>query len=225
MMPPEQGAIPVFGSQETQDEVFVIGGTFVKKAKSHEEINCMDTEGSSSQSPSRTRIRSDSDAWEDELTELYLQSVDSRKGSSPYPGNQTQVAEEMKNRRELYHECSVPITYAGFRAKHKHGNSKEYSHRKTYVDKRWSKILCKNQRDLYLGLKPNGKKGQLDGEVRVVQFTHQYNDYDQEYDDNLYTNPIMMNAVWNSIDGLATAIQKRDSDGRVWMNLRRNYSL
>ena len=62
MIPPEQGAIPVFGSQETQDEVFVIGGSFVKKARSHEEMDRMDTEGSSSQSPSRKRIRSDSDA-------------------------------------------------------------------------------------------------------------------------------------------------------------------
>merc|ERR1712020_613077 len=34
MMPPEQGAIPAFESQETQDEIFVIGRTFVKKARS-----------------------------------------------------------------------------------------------------------------------------------------------------------------------------------------------
>ena len=75
----------MFGSQETQDEVFVIGRTFVKKARSHEEMDRMDTEEFSSQSPSRKRIRSDSDGWEDELTELYLQSLDSRKGSSSSP--------------------------------------------------------------------------------------------------------------------------------------------
>ena len=79
----------------------------------------VDTEGSSSQSPSRKRIRSDSDALEDELTELYLQSLDSRKGSSSSPGSRMQVAEEMKNRKELYHESSVPIAYAGFRASRK----------------------------------------------------------------------------------------------------------
>ena len=45
-------------------------------------------------------------------------------------------------------------------------------------------MLGKNQRDLYLCLKPNGKKGQLDSELRIVQFTYQYNDYDQEYDEN-----------------------------------------
>ena len=95
-----------------------------------------------------------------------------------------QVAEEMKDRKELYHECSVPIAYAGFRAKHKQGDPQEYSHRKTHVDKRWSRMSYKEQRDLYLGLKPKGKKGQLDNELRLVQFTHQYNDYDQEHDDN-----------------------------------------
>ena len=137
----------MFGLQETQDEVFVVGRTSVKKARSHEEMDRMDTVESSSQSPSRKRIRSDSDAWEDEVTELYLQSLDSRKGLSSSPGNRTQVAEEMRNRKELYHECSVPIAYAGFRAKHKQGNPQEYSHRKTHVDKRWSRMSCKNQRD------------------------------------------------------------------------------
>ena len=39
-------------------------------------------------------------------------------------------------------------------------------------------------RDLYLGLKPKGKEGQLDTELRLVQFNNQYNDYNQEHDDN-----------------------------------------
>ena len=35
-----------------------------------------------------------------------------------------------------------------------------------------------------MGLKPKGKKGQIDAELRLVQFNHQYNDYNQEHDDN-----------------------------------------
>ena len=103
MMPPEQGATPVLGPQEPQDEVFMVGRTYiVKKARSYEEMDAMP---SSSQSPSRKRIRSDSDTWEDEAAELYAQSLDSRKGSSSSPGNRMQVAEEMKDRKEQYHEC------------------------------------------------------------------------------------------------------------------------
>ena len=108
-MPPEQVAIPVLGLHETPDEVFVVGRTFVKKttSRSHEEMDRMDTIESSSQSPSRKRIRSDSDASEDEVAELYLQSLDSRKGSSSSPGNRMQVAEEMRSRKELYHVFSA----------------------------------------------------------------------------------------------------------------------
>ena len=133
MMPPEEGATPVLGPQEPQDEVFIVGRTYVvKKARSYEEMDAMP---SSSQSPSRKRIRSDSVTLEDETAELYAQSLDSRKGSSSSPGSRMNVAEEMKNRRELYHEYSVLIAYAGFRASRKQGDSKEYSHRKIYADK------------------------------------------------------------------------------------------
>ena len=72
MVPPEPEAVSAIGSQEAQEEVFVIGGSFVKKARSHEKVDRVDTEGSSSKSPSRKRIRSDSDALEDELTEIYF---------------------------------------------------------------------------------------------------------------------------------------------------------
>ena len=101
-------------------------------------MNRVDAEGTTSQSPSRKRIRSDSDAYEEELIELY-----SRKGSSSSLSSRTQVAEEMKNRKELYHECSVPIAYAGFRANRKQGDSKEYGQRQIYVHGRRSKMIGK----------------------------------------------------------------------------------
>ena len=51
-------------------------------------------------------------------------------------------------------------------------------------------------RDLYLGLKPKGKKGQLDTELRLVQFNHQYNDYNQDYDDNFaLSQPLRVNCL------------------------------
>ena len=94
--PPEQDVVPAIGSQEAQKDVFVIDGTLVKKARSYEEMNLVHAEGTTSQSPSRKRIRSDSDAYEEELIELY-----SRKGSSSSLSSRTQVAEEMKNRKEF----------------------------------------------------------------------------------------------------------------------------
>ena len=42
MMPLKQEAIPAIGSQEAQEEVFVIGGSFVKKARSHKELDRVD---------------------------------------------------------------------------------------------------------------------------------------------------------------------------------------
>ena len=130
------------------------------------------------------RICGDSDALELEPTELYFQTLDSRKSSSSSPGSRMQVAEEMKNRKVLYHEYSVQIAYAGFRANRKQGDSKEYSQRQVYADKRWIKMLGKNKKEWYLGLKPNSKKRRQDRELRIVQFIHQYNDYDQQYDEN-----------------------------------------
>ena len=116
-MPPEQDMTAI-ESQEIEEDVFLIDRVFVKKARSYEEMNPVDTEETGSQSPLRKRIRSDSDVYEEELVELYLQSSDSRKGSSSSHNSRTQVAEEIKNRKELYKECSVPIAYAGFRANH-----------------------------------------------------------------------------------------------------------
>ena len=181
-MPPEQATVSILRAQEPQDEVFIVGRSYVvKKARSYEE---MDTMPSSSQSPSRKRIRSDSDTWEDEMAELYAQSLESRKGSSFSPVNRLQVAEEMKERKEKYHECSVPIAYTSFRAMHRQGEPQEYRHRKDYADERWSRTSFKETREWYLGLKPKGKKGQIDTELRLVQLNRQYNDYSQEHDDN-----------------------------------------
>ena len=158
----------------------IVGTSYVvKKARSYEEMDAMP---SSSQSPSRKRIRSDSDSdtLEDETAELYAQFLDSRKGSSSSPSNRMQVAEEMRERKEQYHECSVPIAYASFRAMHKQGEPQEYRHRKDYADKRWSRTSFKGTRELYLGLKPKGKKGQIDAELRLIQLNRQYNDYSQD---------------------------------------------
>ena len=168
MLLPEQARISVLKPQEPQDEVFIVGRSYVvKKARSYEE---MDTMPSSSQSPSRKRIRSDSDTWEDEMAELYAQTLESRKGSSSSPVNRAQVAEEMKTKKEKYRECSVPIAYAGFRAMHRQGEPQEYRHRKDYADEPWSRISFKGTRECYLGLKPEGKKGQIDAEFRLIQF-------------------------------------------------------
>ena len=104
-MPPEQDVAPVIESQEVQEDVFVIDGAFGKKARSFEEMNHVDTEETGSQSPLRKRIRSDSNVYEEEPMQLYLPSSDSRRGSSSSLNNQTQVAEKMKNRKELYKEC------------------------------------------------------------------------------------------------------------------------
>ena len=63
MMPPEPATISILKPPEPQDEVFIVGREYVvKKARSYEE---MDSMPSNSQSPSRKRIRSDSDTWED----------------------------------------------------------------------------------------------------------------------------------------------------------------
>ena len=107
MMPPEPATISIAKPPEPQDEVFIIGREYVvKKARSYEE---MDSMPSNSQSPSRKRIRSDSDTWEDEVAEWYAQTLESRKGSSASPASRSQVAEEMKARKEKYHECSIPV--------------------------------------------------------------------------------------------------------------------
>ena len=89
--------------------------------------------------------------------------MDSRKSSSSSLGSRMQVAEEIKIRKDLYHECSVPIDYAGLRANRKQGDSKEYSQRQIYVHGRWSKMLGTDKRELYLDLKPNTKKRRPDG--------------------------------------------------------------
>ena len=75
----------------------------------------MDTEGTGFQSSLRKRIRSDSDTGDEEMFDLYLQSLNSRKVSSSVLNSRAQVAEEMEKRRKQYKECSVPIIYAGFR--------------------------------------------------------------------------------------------------------------
>ena len=184
MMPPEQDMTPAIESQEIQEDVFLIDGVFVKKARSYEEMNPVDTQETGFQCPVRKRIRSDSDAYEEELIKLFLQSSDSRKGSSSSLNSRTQVAEEMKNRKELFKDCSVPITYAGFRANHKHGESKEYGQRHIYTHERLSKTTGKTIRQHYEGLKPSNKKKRLENDLRTVHLNPEYNYYDPLKDKN-----------------------------------------
>ena len=145
----------------------------------------VDTEETGSQSPLRKRIRSDSDAYEEELIELYLPSSDSRKGSTSSLSNRTQVAEEMKNRKEPYKERSVSIAYAGFRANHKQGESKVYAQRHVYTHQRWSRMTGKTIREQYQGLKPGNKKKRLEIELRTVHLVPGYKFYDPLNDENL----------------------------------------
>ena len=144
--PPEQDVNPADESQEIHEDVFLIDGVFVKKAKSYEEINPVDTEDTGSQSPLRKQIRCDSDTYEEGLFELYSQPSDSRKGSSSSVNSRTQVADKIKNRTEQYKECSVPIAYAGFRANHKLGEYMEYTQRRVYSHERLSKMRGKTIR-------------------------------------------------------------------------------
>ena len=181
---------------------------------------------SNSQSPSRKRIRSDSDTWEDEVAEWYAQALESRKGSSSSPVNRSQVAEEMKARKEKYHEYSVPIAYAGFRATHRQNEPQEYCHRKDYADERWSRTSFRVTREWYLGLKPKGKKGQIDTELRLVRLNHQYNDYGREHDDNFTLKQFCNEerSVEFNLRACNTHTEKR-LWGQVQTGSRRNYSL
>ena len=53
MIPPEQDMTHAIESREVQEDVFLIDGVFVKKARSYEEMNPVDTEETGSESPLR----------------------------------------------------------------------------------------------------------------------------------------------------------------------------
>ena len=131
---------------EPDEEVFLVGRSFIKKVQSLDEVSPANAGRTSPQSPQRKRVRSDSVAGGADILEMLLETLATRKSLSSTPGSREQVAEEIPQRRKDIKECSVPMACGDFRTNNSGNAPKKYTDRNLYYYQRLIMTLNKRLR-------------------------------------------------------------------------------